>query len=118
MAKPDEPLERVTYTKMVLNSNPTEHLVTELKKAYAYIDELEQRLAVVPEPEPVNRNPDADPNLDPDLKRPELAMIQIFVGCSGNDEDLEFQAVVHYSLEQHASQPLEHHMDEAVARSG
>ena len=33
--------------------------------------------------------------------------VRIFIGCSGNDEDLEFQAVVHYSLERHASQPLE-----------
>lgn len=34
-------------------------------------------------------------------------MIRIFIGCSGNDEDLEFQAVVHYSLERHASRPLD-----------
>lgn len=34
-------------------------------------------------------------------------MIRIFIGCSADDEDLEFQAVVHYSLERHASQPLD-----------
>jgi hypothetical protein len=34
-------------------------------------------------------------------------MIRIFIGCSANSEDLEFQAVVHYSLERHASQPLD-----------
>lgn len=34
-------------------------------------------------------------------------MIRIFIGSSGNDEDLEFQAVVHYSLERHASEPLD-----------
>src|SRR5262245_61554152 len=33
--------------------------------------------------------------------------IRIFVGCSGNNEDLEFQSVLHYSLEKHASQPLD-----------
>lgn len=34
-------------------------------------------------------------------------MIRIFIGTSGNDEDLEFQSVVHYSLERHASEPLD-----------
>lgn len=34
-------------------------------------------------------------------------MIRIFIGCSGNDEDLEFQAVLHYSLEKYASEPLD-----------
>jgi hypothetical protein len=34
-------------------------------------------------------------------------MIRIFIGCSGNDEDLEFQAVVHYSLQRHTSEPLD-----------
>lgn len=33
--------------------------------------------------------------------------IRIFVGVSGNDEDIEFQAVLHYSLLKHASQPLD-----------
>lgn len=33
--------------------------------------------------------------------------IRIFIGSSANDEDLEFQAVVHYSLERHASEPLD-----------
>jgi hypothetical protein len=33
--------------------------------------------------------------------------VRIFIGCSGNDEDLEFQAVLHYSLEKHASEPLD-----------
>ena len=33
--------------------------------------------------------------------------IRIFVGVSGNDEDLEFQSVLHYSLEKHASQPID-----------
>jgi hypothetical protein len=33
--------------------------------------------------------------------------IRIFVGVSGNDEDLEFQAVLHYSLEKHASEPID-----------
>jgi hypothetical protein len=34
-------------------------------------------------------------------------MIRIFIGCSANDEDLEFQAVVDYSLQRHASEPLD-----------
>ncbi len=34
-------------------------------------------------------------------------MIRIFIGCSGNDEDLEFQATLHYSLESRTSQPLD-----------
>jgi len=34
-------------------------------------------------------------------------MIRIFIGCSANDEDLEFQAVVHHSLQRHASEPLD-----------
>lgn len=34
-------------------------------------------------------------------------MIKIFIGTSANDEDLEFMSVVHYSLEKHASQPLD-----------
>ena len=33
--------------------------------------------------------------------------IRIFVGVSGNDEDLEFASVLHYSLEKYASQPLD-----------
>jgi hypothetical protein len=33
--------------------------------------------------------------------------IRIFCGVSGNDEDLEFQAVLHYTLEKHASQPID-----------
>jgi hypothetical protein len=33
--------------------------------------------------------------------------IRIFVGCSGKDEDLEFQAVLHYSLEKFASEPID-----------
>jgi hypothetical protein len=33
--------------------------------------------------------------------------VRIFVGVSGNDEDLEFQAVLHYSLEKHASEPID-----------
>lgn len=33
--------------------------------------------------------------------------VRLFVGCSGNDEDLEFQAVLHYSLEKHASEPID-----------
>lgn len=34
-------------------------------------------------------------------------MIRIFIGTSANDEDLEFMATVHYSLEKYASEPLE-----------
>lgn len=68
MARPDDPLaERVRYTKMVLNSNPIEHLVAELYKAYDYIDFLESQIA---QPSP-NVNPDFDPNFNPDIKRPE-----------------------------------------------
>lgn len=33
--------------------------------------------------------------------------VRIFVGVSANDEDLEFQAVLHYSLEKHASEPID-----------
>ena len=33
--------------------------------------------------------------------------VRIFVGVSGNDEDLEFQAVLHYSLEKYASEPID-----------
>jgi hypothetical protein len=33
--------------------------------------------------------------------------IRLFVGVGGNDEDLEFQAVLHYSLEKHASEPID-----------
>jgi hypothetical protein len=33
--------------------------------------------------------------------------VRIFVGVSGNDEDLEFQVVLHYSLEKHASEPID-----------
>jgi hypothetical protein len=33
--------------------------------------------------------------------------VKLFVGVSGNDEDLEFQAVLHYSLEKHASEPID-----------
>jgi hypothetical protein len=33
--------------------------------------------------------------------------IRIFVGYSGNDEDLEFASVLHYSLETQASRPLD-----------
>lgn len=33
--------------------------------------------------------------------------IRIFVGCAANDEDLESQAVLEYSLRKHASQPIE-----------
>src|SRR5215475_7943076 len=33
--------------------------------------------------------------------------IRIFVGVGGNDEDLEFQAALHYSLEKHASEPID-----------
>lgn len=51
MARPDEPIEPVRYTKMVLNSNPIDHLRSELVKAYAYIDELEAQLAA-PAPSP------------------------------------------------------------------
>jgi hypothetical protein len=33
--------------------------------------------------------------------------IRLFVGVGGNDEDLEFQAVLHYSLEKYASEPID-----------
>lgn len=33
--------------------------------------------------------------------------IRIFIGCSGNDEDLEFQCVLHYTLDKYASEPLD-----------
>lgn len=33
--------------------------------------------------------------------------VRVFVGCSANDEDLEFCAVLHYSLEKHASEPID-----------
>jgi hypothetical protein len=33
--------------------------------------------------------------------------VRIFIGVSGNDEDLEFQAVLHYSLEKYASEPID-----------
>jgi len=33
--------------------------------------------------------------------------VRLFVGVSGNDEDLEFQAVLHYSLEKYASEPID-----------
>jgi hypothetical protein len=33
--------------------------------------------------------------------------IRIFVGCAANNEDLESQAVLEYTLRKHASQPLE-----------
>lgn len=33
--------------------------------------------------------------------------IRIFIGTSANDEDLEFMATVHYSLEKFASEPLD-----------
>src|SRR5262245_47213696 len=33
--------------------------------------------------------------------------IRLFVGVGGNDEDLEFQAVLHYSLEKHSSEPID-----------
>jgi hypothetical protein len=35
--------------------------------------------------------------------------IRIFIGVSGNDEDLEFASVLAYSLETHASRPLDIH---------
>ena len=34
-------------------------------------------------------------------------MIRIFVGCPANNEDLESQAVLEYSLRKHASEPLQ-----------
>lgn len=34
-------------------------------------------------------------------------MIRIFIGCSANNEDLEFQAVLDYTLRKHASEPVE-----------
>jgi hypothetical protein len=33
--------------------------------------------------------------------------VRVFVGVSGNDEDLEFQAVLHYTLEKYASEPID-----------
>jgi hypothetical protein len=33
--------------------------------------------------------------------------VRIYIGVGANDEDLEFQSVLHYSLERKASQPLE-----------
>jgi hypothetical protein len=33
--------------------------------------------------------------------------VRLFVGVGGNDEDLEFQAVLHYSLEKYASEPID-----------
>jgi hypothetical protein len=33
--------------------------------------------------------------------------VRIFIGVGANDEDLEFQSVLHYSLERKTSQPLE-----------
>jgi len=33
--------------------------------------------------------------------------IRIFIGCAGNDEDLEFQSVLEYCLQRQASKPLE-----------
>ena len=33
--------------------------------------------------------------------------IRLFVGVGGNDEDLEFQAVLHYSLDKYASEPID-----------
>lgn len=33
--------------------------------------------------------------------------IRIFIGTSANDEDLEFMATAHYTLEKHASRPLD-----------
>ncbi len=33
--------------------------------------------------------------------------VRIFIGVSGNNEDLEFQSVLHYSLEKYASEPLD-----------
>jgi hypothetical protein len=33
--------------------------------------------------------------------------VRLFVGVGGNDEDLEFQAVLHYSLVKHASEPID-----------
>jgi hypothetical protein len=33
-------------------------------------------------------------------------MIKIFVGCAGNNEDLESQAVLHWSLQKNASEPF------------
>jgi hypothetical protein len=33
--------------------------------------------------------------------------VRLFVGVGGNDEDLEFQAVLHYSLEKHATEPID-----------
>ena len=34
-------------------------------------------------------------------------MIKIFVGCASNNEDLESQAVLEYSLKKHSSQPVD-----------
>jgi hypothetical protein len=33
--------------------------------------------------------------------------VRLFVGVGGNDEDLEFACVLHYSLEKHASEPID-----------
>lgn len=41
-----------------------------------------------------------------DLHDPEMVMIKIFVGCAANNEDLESQAVLHWSLKKNASEPF------------
>ena len=33
--------------------------------------------------------------------------IRIFIGTSANNEDIEFDCTVHYTLEKHASRPLD-----------
>lgn len=33
--------------------------------------------------------------------------VRLFVGVGGNDEDLEFQSVLHYSIEKYASEPVD-----------
>lgn len=55
----------------------------------------EQLAQMFPEAEPRRRNEEVE------------SMIRIFVGCAGNDEDLEFQSVLHYSLEKYASEPID-----------
>jgi hypothetical protein len=37
----------------------------------------------------------------------ESEVVRIFIGCGANNEDLEFQSVLHYTLEKYASMPLD-----------